>query len=133
MQDPSPRRVIVLGTEQHVTSRYKEARHVQSPSPHSLLPSTMSEEWKVTESDDEEELEDNDSYLTSNHDAILFAINCSKSMLTPQRGQERSNLESVLQCAVDIEKGKVKRGPYDSVGILLFNTVRCLFFVWILI
>ena len=35
-----------------------------------------------------------------------------------------SHLLSALNAAVQIQKRKVVVGPYDSVGIMLYNTVR---------
>lgn len=45
-----------------------------------------------------------------------------------QSDDQRSNLHMALQCAVDVQKRKVLYGPQDSVGILLYNTVRRLSF-----
>lgn len=35
------------------------------------------------------------------------------------------HLYTALEAAMQIQKKKVITGPNDSVGILLFNTVRC--------
>jgi ATP-dependent DNA helicase 2 subunit 1 len=38
-----------------------------------------------------------------------------------------SHLLSALNAAVQIQKRKVVVGPYDSVGIMFYNTVRILY------
>jgi len=68
-------------------------------------------------------------YFERKHDVILFAIDCSKSMLTlhddPDYENTRtSRLLTALGAAVRIQKRKAVVGPYDSVGIMLYNTVR---------
>jgi len=60
---------------------------------------------------------------------ILFCIDCSESMQEPRddpvyEGVETSHLLAALDAAMRIQKRKVIVGPADSVGILLFNTVR---------
>jgi hypothetical protein len=68
-------------------------------------------------------------YFERKHDVILFAIDCSQSMLALHEdpnyeNTKTSRLLKALDAAVQIQKRKVVVGPYDSVGILLYNTVR---------
>ena len=60
---------------------------------------------------------------------ILFCIDCSESMQELRddpmcEGMQTSHLLEALDAAMQIQKRKVIVGPTDSVGILLFNTVR---------
>ena len=60
---------------------------------------------------------------------ILFCIDCSESMLRlyddPKYDDAQTcHLFNALEAAVQIQKKKIIVGPNDSVGILLFNTVR---------
>jgi hypothetical protein len=66
------------------------------------------------------------------HDVILFAMDCSQSMLALREdpndeNKKTSHLLKALDAALQIQKRKVVVGPYDSVGIMLYNTVRILF------
>ena len=59
---------------------------------------------------------------------ILFAIDCSESMLQQYEHPEYEDLQTchlymALEAAMQIEKRKIIAGPRDSVGIMLFNTV----------
>lgn len=67
-------------------------------------------------------------YFERKHDVILFAIDCSRSMLAlhedpKYENTKTSRLLTALDAAVQIQKKKVVVGPYDSVGIMLYNTV----------
>jgi hypothetical protein len=67
-------------------------------------------------------------YFERKHDVILFAIDCSRSMLAlhedpKYENTKTSRLLTALDAAVQIQKRKVVVGPYDSVGIMLYNTV----------
>ena len=60
---------------------------------------------------------------------ILFCIDCSESMSAPREDPkyediQTSHLLTALDAAVQIMKKKVTVGPNDSVGIMLYNTVR---------
>lgn len=60
---------------------------------------------------------------------ILFCIDCSESMHELRddpvyENVQTSHLLAALDAAMQIQKKKVIVGPNDSVGILLFNTVR---------
>lgn len=62
-------------------------------------------------------------------DVILFAIDCSESMLSLYESStyedtQTCHLYNALNAAMHIQKKKIIVGPNDSVGILLFNTVR---------
>ena len=70
-------------------------------------------------------------YFERKHDVILFAIDCSQSMLAlhedpSYKNKKTSHLLTALDAAIQIQKRKVVVGPYDSVGIMLYNTVRLL-------
>lgn len=65
-------------------------------------------------------------------DVILFAIDCSESMLELYDDPEYEDVQTchllvALNAAMQIQKRKVIVGPNDSVGIMLFNTVSRLF------
>lgn len=65
----------------------------------------------------------------SKRDVILFCIDCSESMLRLYDDPEYDDVQTchlfnALEAAVEIQKKKIIGGPNDSVGILLFNTVR---------
>jgi len=62
-------------------------------------------------------------------DVILFCIDCSESMLklyddAKYEDVQTCHLFTALEAAMQIQKKKIMVGPNDSVGILLFNTVR---------
>jgi ATP-dependent DNA helicase 2 subunit 1 len=69
-------------------------------------------------------------YLESKRDVILFCIDCSESMLelyddpNYEDSVPTCHLYTALEAAMQIQKKKIIVGPNDSVGILLFNTVR---------
>jgi ATP-dependent DNA helicase 2 subunit 1 len=66
---------------------------------------------------------------------ILFCIDSSESMQESRddplyEGVQTSHLLEALDAAVQIQKRKAIVGPTDSVGILLFNTVRSITPEW---
>ena len=68
-------------------------------------------------------------WFEGKRDVILFCIDCSESMQESRddpvyEDMQTSHLLVALDAAVQIQKRKVIVGPTDSVGILLFNTVR---------
>jgi hypothetical protein len=70
-------------------------------------------------------------YFEGKRDVILFAIDCSPSMLELRddpnyEDVKTCHLLSALEAAMQVEKKKVVVGPNDSVGIMLFNTVSAL-------
>ncbi|KAI0294877.1 SPOC like C-terminal domain-containing protein [Multifurca ochricompacta] len=86
------------------------------------------DDWNKLDEEEDEELQDT-SYFERKHDVILFAIDCSESMLALRddpnhEDAKTSHLLSALDAAVQIQKRKVVVGPYDSVGIMLYNTAR---------
>jgi hypothetical protein len=81
--------------------------------------------WSKIEEEDEEELED-ENFWKGHQDAVLFAIDCSESMLELRddgRGNQRSHLHIALEGCKDLQRRKAVVGPNDSVGIMVFNTV----------
>jgi ATP-dependent DNA helicase 2 subunit 1 len=105
------------------------------------------DDWNKFDEDEDEELQDTSvrtfaigpmvtrltigllQYFDRKHDVILFAIDCSQSMLALRgdpnyENTKTSRLLTALDAAVQIQKRKVVVGPYDSVGIMLYNTVR---------
>ncbi|KAH0833364.1 SPOC like C-terminal domain-containing protein [Lanmaoa asiatica] len=85
------------------------------------------DDWNVID-DEEEELQDA-SFFEGKRDVILFCIDCSESMHELRddpvyENVQTSHLLAALDAAMQIQKKKVIVGPNDSVGILLFNTVR---------
>jgi ATP-dependent DNA helicase 2 subunit 1 len=103
--------------------------------------------WNNLDEDEDEELQDTSvrallqlaprfrltiglpQYFERKHDVILFAIDCSQSMLALHEdpnyeNTKTSRLLTALDSAVQIQKKKVVVGPHDSVGIMLYNTVR---------
>ncbi|KAF9456442.1 SPOC like C-terminal domain-containing protein [Collybia nuda] len=87
------------------------------------------DDWNKIEEEEDEELQD-DSFLESKKDVILFCIDCSESMLelyddpNYEESVPTCHLYTALEAAMQIEKRKILVGPNDSVGILLFNTTR---------
>jgi ATP-dependent DNA helicase 2 subunit 1 len=86
------------------------------------------DDWNKLDQEEDEELQD-PSHFERNHDVILFAIDCSQSMLAlhddpNHESAKTSHLLTALYAAVQIQKRKVVVGPYDSVGIMFYNTVR---------
>lgn len=60
---------------------------------------------------------------------ILFCIDCSESMLelrddSNREGVKTCHLFTALEAAMQVQKRKIIVGPNDSVGILVYNTVR---------
>ncbi|KAH9063618.1 SPOC like C-terminal domain-containing protein [Lactarius vividus] len=86
------------------------------------------DDWNKLDEEEEDELQDN-SYFEKNHDVILFAIDCSPSMLALRddpnfEDSKTSHFLGALNAAVQIQKRKVIVGPYDSVGVMFYNTTR---------
>ena len=103
------------------------------------------EDWNEIEDEDQDELQDasvglhlfrpsnpltqSPQWFEGKRDVILFCIDCSESMQELRddpvyEGVQTSHLLETLDAAMRIQKRKVIIGPTDSVGILLFNTVR---------
>lgn len=71
-------------------------------------------------------------FFDGKKDVILFAIDCSESMLelrddpNYEDGTKTCHLLTALEAARQIQKKKVIVGPNDAVGIMMFNTVTIL-------
>ncbi|KAF8193327.1 SPOC like C-terminal domain-containing protein [Pholiota molesta] len=86
------------------------------------------DDWNKIDEEEEEELQDYSVFETK-QDVILFAIDCSESMLnlyesSTYEDTQTCHLYNALNAAMHIQKKKIIVGPNDSVGILLFNTTR---------
>lgn len=87
--------------------------------------------WDVIAENDEDELQED--YLSSLKDVVLFAIDCSPSMMAPQRSNRKgdsmepsetnSHLFATLKAAAELQKKKAMYEPNDLVGIILFNVM----------
>ncbi|KAH7630714.1 SPOC like C-terminal domain-containing protein [Sordaria sp. MPI-SDFR-AT-0083] len=79
----------------------------------------------------DEELDEND-YKTQK-DAVLFAIDVSKSMLKPpaatgdKKADKDSALTAALKCAYQIMQQRIIAQPRDMMGVLLFGTEKSKF------
>ncbi|KAM3416762.1 ATP-dependent DNA helicase II subunit 1 [Cercospora zeina] len=85
------------------------------------------------EEDEDDEVEDASGYKTVK-DAVLFAIDASKSMLTkPSETDEKkpdtglSPTLAALKCAYALMQQRIISNPHDMMGILLFNTEKSKF------
>ncbi|KAI6712458.1 hypothetical protein JHW43_005007 [Diplocarpon mali] len=87
--------------------------------------------WQ-TEEDEEEEDYDENNYV-SQHDAVLFAIEVSRSMTTepPKSDEKRAGKDSpvfaALKCAYQIMTQRIISSPKDMMGVLLFGTEKSKF------
>ncbi|KAK7043879.1 ATP-dependent DNA helicase II subunit 1 [Paramarasmius palmivorus] len=86
------------------------------------------DDWNKVDDEEDDELQDN-SFMESKKDVILFCIDCSPSMQElyddpNYENVQTSHLLTALDAAAQIQKKKIITGPNDSVGILLFNTTR---------
>jgi hypothetical protein len=84
--------------------------------------------------DEEEEDEVDDSGYKTTKDAVLFAIDVSKSMLTaPSEFNEKkpdtalSPTLAALKCAYALMQQRIISNPNDMMGILLFGTEKSRF------
>ncbi|KAF5615808.1 ATP-dependent DNA helicase 2 subunit 1 [Fusarium sp. NRRL 52700] len=83
--------------------------------------------WRK-EDEDEEEQE-----LDENKDAILLAIDVSKSMLEPpppsdsKKADRDSPVQAALKCAYHLMQQRIISNPKDMMGILLFGTNKSKF------
>lgn len=86
------------------------------------------DDWNKIEDEEEDELQDA-SFFEGRRDVILFAIDASESMQALREDPvyedaQTCHLLTALEAAIEIQKKKVIVGPNDSVGIVIFNTVR---------
>ncbi|KAG8812520.1 ATP-dependent DNA helicase II subunit 1, partial [Serendipita sp. 399] len=104
--------------------------------PYTLPTMNDRENWDVFADNDDEEAQQS-GYSDALKDVILFAIDCSPSMMAPQKPQADKNrpaggngddmgpshLFGTLRAAVELMKRKAINEPDDMVGIVLFNIV----------
>ncbi|KAI0750167.1 ku70-like protein [Daedaleopsis nitida] len=86
------------------------------------------DDWNKIDEEEDEELQDSSLY-EGKRDVILFAIDCSPSMLELYEDARYEDVQTCklftsLEAAMQIQKKKVLVGPNDAVGIMLFNTTR---------
>ena len=104
------------------------------------------DDWNRLDEEDDDELQDMSvsvpmpratlsstdrfsQFYEGKKDVILFAIDCSESMLEMQddpnyEGVKTCHVLTALEAAMQIAKRKVVVGPNDAVGVMFFNTVR---------
>ncbi|KAK7422252.1 ATP-dependent DNA helicase II subunit 1 [Neonectria punicea] len=89
-------------------------------------------DWQRDEDDDAEQELDETSYKAQK-DAILLAIDVSKSMLEPppasdsKKADRDSPLQAALKCAYHLMEQRIISNPKDMMGILLFGTEKSKF------
>lgn len=83
--------------------------------------------------DEEDELVDETGYKTIK-DAVLFAIDCSKSMLQKPKHTDAQKSDTALsptlaalKCAYALMQQRIISNPNDMMGILLFGTAKSRF------
>ncbi|CZR64022.1 probable protein Ku70 [Phialocephala subalpina] len=87
--------------------------------------------YKKEEDEDEEELDD--SNYIAQKDAVLFAIDISKTMLTPpppsddKKAEKDSPAIAAIKCAYQIMQQRIISSPKDMMGVLLFGTEQSKF------
>lgn len=101
------------------------------------IPYRMADDSKYgrgTDEDDDEEDEIEESSYKTQKDAVLFAIDVSKSMLTqpsdndPKRPDNAlSPTVAALKCAYALMQQRIISNPNDMMGILLFGTEKSKF------
>lgn len=93
----------------------------------------MSEPWKNDEEEEEDEEDVEDSNYKSDKDAVLFAIDVSRTMLTkpPPSDSKKPDTDSpvaaALKCAYQIMQQRIISNPKDMMGVLLFGTEQSKF------
>jgi len=97
--------------------------------------------WKTEEELEEEEFDETVSSTpphlisTSNDlqnyktqkDAVIFAIDISKTMLAPSQDNTDSPAAAALKCAYQIMQQRIISNPKDMMGVLLFGTEQSKF------
>ncbi|OXV09439.1 hypothetical protein Egran_02798 [Elaphomyces granulatus] len=82
----------------------------------------------------EEEDEIDDTEYKSSKDAVLFAIEVSRSMLMPRStsGSKNTSTETpsraALKCAYHLMQQRIISNPHDMIGVLLFGTEASKFY-----
>ncbi|TVY58537.1 ATP-dependent DNA helicase II subunit, partial [Lachnellula suecica] len=90
------------------------------------------ERWKKKDEEEEEEDTDDAAYV-SQKDAVLFAIDVSKSMLAPpppsdsKKAETDSPTAAAIKCAYQIMQQRIISNPKDMMGVLLFGTEKSKF------
>ncbi|KAF4443155.1 ATP-dependent DNA helicase 2 subunit 1 [Fusarium acutatum] len=88
--------------------------------------------WRKEDEDEEEQELDENNYKAQK-DAILLAINVSKSMLEPpppsdsKKADRDSPVQAALKCAYHLMEQRIISNPKDMMGILLFGTKKSKF------
>ncbi|WAO95126.1 ATP-dependent DNA helicase II subunit 1 [Fusarium falciforme] len=96
--------------------------------------STMADkqDWRREDEDEGEQEIDENSYKAQK-DAILLAIDVSKSMLEPpphsdsKKADRDSPVQAALKCAYHLMEQRIISNPKDMMGILLFGTEKSKF------
>ncbi|KUJ14232.1 ku70 protein [Mollisia scopiformis] len=89
------------------------------------------ESWKKEEEEEEEDY-DESTFITQK-DAVLFAIDVSKTMLTdpPPSNDKKAEKDSptlaAIKCAYQIMQQRIISSPKDMMGVLLFGTEQSKF------
>jgi hypothetical protein len=63
------------------------------------------------------------NYEVSKKDSTVFIIDCSSYMLEPLEGEEKSQLEQVLEGYYNFLQRKIIANTSDKVGLILYNVV----------
>ncbi|CAF3625126.1 unnamed protein product [Fusarium graminearum] len=90
------------------------------------------QDWRREDEDDGEQEVDENSYKAQK-DAILLAIDVSKSMLEPpppsdyKKADRDSPVQAALKCAYHLMEQRIISNPKDMMGILLFGTEKSKF------
>ncbi|KAF4989460.1 hypothetical protein FDECE_14715 [Fusarium decemcellulare] len=93
---------------------------------------TSKPDWR-REDDDEGEQEIDENSYKAQKDAILLAIEVSKSMLEPpppsdsKKADRDSPVQAALKCAYHLMEQRIISNPKDMMGILLFGTEKSKF------
>ncbi|KAF4946907.1 hypothetical protein FGADI_10820 [Fusarium gaditjirri] len=88
--------------------------------------------WRKEDEDEEEQELDENNYKAQK-DAILLAIDVSKSMLEPpppsdsKKADRDSPVQAALKCAYHLMEQRIISNPKDMMGVLLFGTNKSKF------
>ncbi|KAH7160249.1 SPOC like C-terminal domain-containing protein [Dactylonectria estremocensis] len=99
---------------------------------HFLIMADYNQGWRREEDDEEEQELDETSYKAQK-DAILLAIDVSKTMLEPpphsdsKKADRDSPIQAALKCAYHLMEQRIISNPKDMMGILLFGTKKSKF------
>ncbi|KAI9746753.1 MAG: ATP-dependent DNA helicase II subunit 1 [Claussenomyces sp. TS43310] len=94
----------------------------------------MSEDWKQKQEEEEQEEEEaDDNHYKTQKDAVLFAVDVSKTMLArppPAQSKKADNdsaTYAALKCAYQVMQQRIISNPKDMMGVLLFGTEQSKF------